>query len=211
MTTASSYVQRRPMVLSDLIPGALGRDVLLVLAGAGLTGALAQFSIAVPGSPVPITGQTLGALLAGATLGSQRGGAAMTLYLLAGMAGVPWFADHTHGTGIATLGYIIGFVFAAGVVGALAARGGDRTPIRMIATMIVGNVIIYSFGVSYLMLDLHIGLTTAWNIGVKNYLPGDALKILIAAGLLPTCWRLVGHRSSSVDRARARFVNPDRD
>jgi biotin transport system substrate-specific component len=184
------------MVLSDLIPGATVRDLLLVLAGAGLTGALAQFSIAVPGSPVPITGQTLGALLAGATLGWQRGGLALSLYLLAGMAGVPWFADRTHGAGSPTLGYIIGFVFAAGIVGALAARGGDRTPMRMVVTIVVGNVIIYAIGVSYLMLDLHIGLTTAWNIGVKNYLPGDAVKIFIAAGLLPTCWRLVGYRSS---------------
>ncbi|MHB1569207.1 MAG: biotin transporter BioY [Solirubrobacteraceae bacterium] len=202
MTTASAYAQRRPLVLSDLIPGALLRDVLLVLAGAGLTGALAQFSIPVPGSPVPITGQTLGALLAGATLGWRRGGAALALYLLAGMAGMPWFADHAHGTGMPDLGYIIGFVFAAAAAGAIAAHGGDRTPVRMIATMIIGNLIIYAIGVPYLMLDLHIGLPTAWSIGVKNYLPGDAIKILIAAALLPTCWRLVANRSPKTDTRR---------
>jgi biotin transport system substrate-specific component len=202
LTTASSYAPRRPVVLSDLIPGALLRDVLLVLAGAGLTGALAQFSIPVPGSPVPITGQTLGALLAGATLGSRRGGAALALYLLAGVAGMPWFADHAHGSAMPDLGYIIGFMFAAAVVGAIAARGGDRTPVRTIATMILGNLIIYAIGVPYLMLDLHIGLHTAWSIGVKNYLPGDAIKILIAAGLLPTCWRLVAYRSPRTGASR---------
>jgi len=186
-------------VLSDLIPGAIVRDVLLVVAGAALTGALAQVSIPVHGSPVPITGQTLGALLTGATLGWRRGGAAMMLYMLAGIVGMPWFAGHASGAGMPAFGYVIGFVFAALAVGALAARGGDRTPLRMIGTMIVGNVIIYAVGVTYLMADLHIGLGSAWTVGVKNYLPGDAIKMIIAAGLLPGCWRLLrGDRRAAV-------------
>ena len=82
---------------------------------------------------------------------------------------------------------------AAAVVGALAGVGGDRTPLRVVATMIVGNLVIYAFGVPYLMADLHVGLTTAWDIGVKNYLFGDGIKILIAAGVLPACWRVFGH------------------
>lgn len=183
----------RRIVLADLVPGALVRDALLVLTGAGLTGVLAQVSIAVHGSPVPITGQTLGALLVGAALGWRRGALSMALYLLAGMAGVPWYANHEHGTALATLGYVIGFVFAAAAVGALAKRGGDRTPLRTIATMILGNIVIYAFGLSYLMHDLGIGLSTAWEIGMKNYLLGDALKILVAAAVLPAAWRAVEH------------------
>ncbi len=181
-------------VLSDLLPGARVRDVLLVIGGAAFTGLLAQISIPMQGSPVPITGQTLGVLLVGASLGAMRGFLSMALYLLAGMAGMPWYADHAHGVHIPSLGYIVGFVFAAAAVGALAARGGDRTPLRTIGTMIVGNVIIYAFGVPYLMHDLNIDFQVAWDIGVKNYLLGDALKILLAAGLLPAAWKLVGKR-----------------
>lgn len=196
MSSMSPVVERRPLVLTDLIPGAFARDATLVVVGAALTGALAQLSVPVHGSPVPVTGQTLGVLLVGAALGWRRGFAALALYLLAGMAGVPWYAGHAHGTSLADLGYVVGFVFAAAAVGALAAHGGDRTPLRTIGIMIVGDLIVYAIGVPYLMASLHIGITTAWNIGIKNYLPGDALKILIAAGLLPTCWRAVGYRRS---------------
>ena len=191
----SQVLARRHLVLSDLIAGGLVRDVALVLGGAGITGALAQLSVPVHGSPVPITGQTLGALLVGTALGWRRGIASLATYLLAGAAGLPWFADHSSGWDAPSFGYVIGFVVAAGIVGALAGVGGDRTPLRVVATMIVGNLVIYAFGVPYLMADLHVGLSTAWDIGVKNYLFGDGIKILIAAGVLPLCWRAVGSRS----------------
>jgi biotin transport system substrate-specific component len=182
---------RRPLVLADVVPGALVRDVLLVLGGAAFTGLMAQISIPVAGSPVPVTGQTFAALTVGAALGWQRGLASMMLYLLAGMVGVPWYADHSSGVHIPSLGYVIGFVLAAGLVGALASRGGDRSPLRTIGTMVLGNVVIYAVGVPYLMADLNISLATAWDIGMKNYLLGDALKILLAAGCLPLAWRVV--------------------
>jgi biotin transport system substrate-specific component len=182
---------RRPLVLADVVPGALVRDVLLILGGAAFTGLMAQISIPVAGSPVPVTGQTFAALTVGAALGWQRGLASMMLYLLAGMVGVPWYADHSSGVHIPSLGYVIGFVLAAGLVGALASRGGDRSPLRTIGTMVLGNVVIYAVGVPYLMADLNISLATAWDIGMKNYLLGDALKILLAAGCLPLAWRVV--------------------
>ncbi len=200
MTALHFGTSRRPRVLGDLISGALGRDVALVVTGAVLTGALAQLSVPIPGSPVPITGQTLGALLAGWALGWGRGFASLSLYLLAGMAGVPWYADHASGTDLPTLGYIVGFAIAAAAVGALAAHGGDRTPARTIGTMLVGNLIIYAIGVPYLMADLHIGLSSAWAIGIKNYLPGDALKLAVAAALLPSCWRALGGRGERRNR-----------
>jgi biotin transport system substrate-specific component len=182
---------RRPLVLADVVPGALVRDVLLILGGAAFTGLMAQISIPVAGSPVPVTGQTFAALTVGAALGWQRGLASMMLYLLAGMAGVPWYADHSSGVHIPSLGYVIGFVLAAGLVGALASRGGDRSPLRTIGTMVLGNIVIYAVGVPYLMADLNISLATAWDIGMKNYLLGDALKVLLAAGCLPLAWRVV--------------------
>lgn len=196
MSTSASVPlrDRRPLVLADLVPGTLVRDVLLVVAGAALTGLLAQVSIPVHGSPVPVTGQTFGALTVGAALGWRRGIASLGLYLLAGMAGVPWFADHTSGVAMASFGYIIGFVAAAGVVGALAGRGGDRNPVVTIATMVLGNAVIYAFGLAWLMADLHVGLGQAIHLGLTSYLVGDALKILLAAGALPTAWRLLDRR-----------------
>jgi biotin transport system substrate-specific component len=181
--------QRRPLVLADLVPGARVRDVLLVVGGAALTGLLAQIAIPVAGSPVPVTGQTFAALTVGAALGWQRGLASLALYMLAGMAGMPWYAAGGSGFHFPSFGYVIGFVFAAGIVGALASRGGDRSPVRTVGTMLVGNAVVYLFGLAYLMLDLHIGLSTAWDIGMKNYLLGDGLKILLAAGCLPLVWR----------------------
>jgi biotin transport system substrate-specific component len=180
---------RRPLVLADVIPGSRVRDVLLVLGGAAFTGLMAQIAIPVAGSPVPVTGQTFAALTVGAALGWQRGAASLAFYMLAGMAGMPWYADGGSGFGFPSFGYVIGFVFAAGIVGALASRGGDRSPLRTIGTMLLGNAVIYLFGLAYLMYDLSIGLGTAWDIGMKNYLLGDALKILLAAGLLPVVWR----------------------
>ena len=155
--------QRRPLVLADLVPGALVRDVLLVLGGAALTGLMAQIAIPVAGSPVPVTGQTFAALTVGAALGS--------------------------GFGFPSFGYVIGFVFAAALVGALASRGGDRKPLSTIGTMWLGNAVVYLFGLVYLMFDLNIGLGAAFDIGMKNYLLGDGLKILLAAGCLPAIWR----------------------
>ena len=180
---------RRPLVLADLVPGARVRDVLLVLGGAIFTGVFAQIAIPVAGSPVPVTGQTFAALTVGAALGWQRGAASLALYLVAGMIGVPWYAEGGSGFNFPSFGYVIGFVFAAALVGALASRGGDRSPLPTIATMVLGNAVIYTFGLAYLMYNLGIDLGAAWDIGMKNYLLGDAIKILLAAGCLPAIWR----------------------
>lgn len=183
--------QRRPLVLADLVPGTVVRDVLLVVGGAALTGLLAQIAIPVAGSPVPVTGQTFGALTVGAALGWRRGAAALALYLVAGMAGMPWYAGQSSGVNIPSLGYVIGFVLAAGIVGALASRGGDRSPLATIGTMVLGNAVVYAVGVPYLAASLGIDLGAAFDIGMRNYLLGDALKIALAAGALPIAWRLV--------------------
>ena len=190
MTSAALPGSARPLVLGDLLPGALVRDAALVLGGAALVGLAAQVSVPLPGTPVPVTGQTFAVLLVGAALGWRRALPSMALYLLAGMAGRPWFAEHSSGTGAPSLGYIIGFLLAAPVVGALAARGGDRTPLRTVLTMALGTLLVYAVGVPYLAADLGISASRAVELGLRPFLAGDAHKVLLAAGLLPAAWRL---------------------
>jgi biotin transport system substrate-specific component len=83
-------------------------------------------------------------------------------------------------------------VLAGAVVGALAARGGDRSPVRTVATMTLGTLLIYAAGVPWLMAMTHSGVGSALAMGVRPFLIGDALKVLLAAGLLPGAWRLLG-------------------
>lgn len=115
----------------------------------------------------------------------------MVVYLLAGMAGVPWFAGGASGAAAPSFGYVVGFIAAAAVVGALADRGATRTALRTGAVMVLGNVIIYAVGVTWLKLALGVGWGTALSLGLTPFLIGDALKIVIAAGLFPTAWRMV--------------------
>ncbi len=184
----------RPRVLADLVPGELVRDVALVVSAAALTGLAAQIAVPLPFTPVPLSLQTLTVLLAGAALGPLRGGAAMGLYLLAGVVGVPWFSEQRSGWEFASFGYIVGFVLAAVVVGACARRGADRTVIGSTGLMVLGNLLIYALGVSWLAVSLGVDLPTALGLGAVPFLVGDALKIVIAAGLLPAAWRLAGDR-----------------
>ena len=80
---------------------------------------------------------------------------------------------------------------AATLVGALAARGGDRTVLKTIGLMILGNLVIYAIGVPYLAANTGMDLATAIDKGATPFLLGDAVKIVLAAGLLPTAWALV--------------------
>lgn len=188
---------RRPSVLADLLGGTAVRTVVLVVSGALFVGLAAQVSVPVPGSPVPITGQTFAVLLGGAALGWRRALASMTLYLVAGVCGVPWFTGHEAGWTIPALGYVVGFVLAGPVVGALAGRGGDRTPLRTAGTMALGSALIYLVGVPYLMVDAHLSLHAGFVEGVRPFLVGDTLKLVAAAALLPGAWALVKRSSAT--------------
>jgi biotin transport system substrate-specific component len=190
----TAAIQARPRVLADLLPGALLRDVLLIVGAAAFTGLCAQVSIPLPFTPVPITLQTFAVLLAGAALGPWRGGAAMLLYLVAGVAGVPWFAEQGSGYAFASFGYIVGFIVAAIVVGAFASRGADRSVGGTVAIMVLGNLIIYAFGVPWLMAATGMPLLVGLEQGLWPFVLGDALKIALAAGLLPAAWRLAGRQ-----------------
>lgn len=193
MTTTALSDPRRARVLADLVPGGLVRDVLLITGAAALTGIAAL--VVIPLWPVPLTLQTLTVLLAGAALGPMRGAASMLLYLGVGAAGVPWFAQGNHGVGFVTFGYVIGFVLAAALVGWLARRGASRTVLGTIGAMVLGNLVIYACGVSYLAMAAYGGdVGAAVMAGAVPFLVGDGLKILLAAGLLPAAWRLAGSR-----------------
>lgn len=189
MTTS---VAARPRVLADLVPGGMLRDLALVAGAAAFTGAAAQVAIPLPFTPVPLSLQTFAVLLSAAALGPYRAGAAMLLYLAAGMVGVPWFAEQRSGIGFASFGYIVGFVVAAALVGLLARRGADRSVRGTVGIMVLGNLAIYAIGVPYLALAIGVGLPEAVMLGLVPFLLGDALKILVAAGILPSAWRLAG-------------------
>ncbi|MET8710154.1 biotin transporter BioY [Streptomyces californicus] len=196
MSTAAAPV-RSGAVLADLLPAVRHRyavDAALVLGGAALTGIAAQIAVPVPGSPVPVTGQTFAALLIGTALGARRGFLSLALYALVGMAGVPWFAEASSGWSMPSLGYVFGMLLAATVVGALARRGGDRSVPRTAGTMVLGSAIIYAIGVPYLALSTGMSLSAAVAAGLLPFLVGDALKAALAMGLLPTTWKLLGRR-----------------
>jgi biotin transport system substrate-specific component len=199
VATSQGALGRPGIVLADVLPGERVRDAALVVTFACLTGLVAQWAVKLPFTPVPVTGQTLAVLLGGVALGWRRGLAGMVLYMAAGLTPwAPWFAGGAGGVETitsASFGYIIGFVFAAGLVGWLAERGMDRTPPRTIATMILGNLVIYAFGVPWLMAVTGGSLATGLSLGVRPFLVIDGIKILAAAGLLPGVWLLIRRRS----------------
>ena len=167
-------------------------DGLLVISGSLLVAALAQVSIPLPFTPVPITGQTFAVLLMGAALGSRRGAASLGLYVIEGALGLPVFAGGA--SGIARLfgptgGYLIGFVAAACVVGWLAERGLDRRWRTALPVFLAGEIVIYLIGVPW--LAVFIGADKALAGGLWLFLPGDAVKLLLATVALPSTWALV--------------------
>ncbi|MFD7033065.1 biotin transporter BioY [Streptomyces sp. NPDC059917] len=195
MSTASvptTAAFRPGAVLADLLPASRVRDIALVVGGAALTGLAAQIAVPVPGSPVPVTGQTFAALLVGTAFGARRGFLSLALYALVGAAGMPWFANGTSGAGGPSFGYVLGMLLAATVVGALARRGADRSVVRTALTMAAGSAVIYAVGVPYLALSTGMSFGAAVAAGLTPFLIGDALKAVLAMGLLPASWKLVG-------------------
>jgi biotin transport system substrate-specific component len=184
-----------PAVLADAIPRSTARNVILVIAGACSVGLSAQISIPLWFTPVPLTGQTFAVLLAAASLGMWRSMASMGLYAIAGLAGVPWFAGQAtafkEGALVASFGYILGFIAAAGLVGYLAQRGATRTALRTAGLMVMGNLVIYAIGVSWLKSSIGVSWSTALDYGLTPFLAGDAIKVALAAGLFPLAWRAV--------------------
>lgn len=175
--------------------GGLLADVLLVAGGAGFVALAAQVSIALPFTPVPITGQTFAVVLVGAGLGAVLGLASLGLYLFVGALGAPVYADGKHGWDVLTGptgGYIVGFVLAAGLTGYLAQRRWDRRFSSAVAAMLTGNVVIYLVGLPWLAEQIDAGLEATLEAGLYPFVVGDLLKLYLAGALLPAAWGLVG-------------------
>ena len=169
-------------------------DALLILGGALFLALCAQISFELPFTPVPITLQTFGVLLIGASYGALRGGLTAAVYLLMGIVGLPVFADRTHGLDVvigATGGYLIGFILAAVVVGLLAQRRWDRRFSSAVTAMLTDTVIIYACGLVWLKADQGLDLATTLEYGLYPFVPGDLLKLYLAGALLPGAWRLL--------------------
>jgi biotin transport system substrate-specific component len=192
MSATPLALDSRRLVLADVVPAARFRDVVLVLAGAALTALLAQVSIPMPPSPVPITGQTLAVVLVGASLGSRRGAAALGLYVLAGMA-LPVYAEGKSGSSVlfgATGGYLVGFVLAAFAIGWIAERGGDRRVVSAVLAGLVGQLLVFGIGVPWLKVSAGMDWGTAIHDGFAIFIVGGIVKALIAGVALPSAWRL---------------------
>jgi biotin transport system substrate-specific component len=175
---------------------ALVAEAVLVAIGVTLIGLSAQVTFHLPNTPVPFTGQTFAVLLVGGAYGATRATVTLAGYLLVGGLGYGVFANHSSGWDVlkfssATGGYLVGMLVAAAVVGWLADRGWDRNAIRSLPAMVLGNLLIYAFGFFWLQHALSLTANQAWHLGVRPFLPGDAVKILLAAGLLPAAWKVV--------------------
>ena len=156
-----------------------------VFAGSLLLALLAHLSIPVPFSPVPITGQTFGILFLGTMLGSRIGTLSVIMYISEGLMGLPVFAGGTMGflyllgpTG----GYLLGFIPAVYLVGYLSEQGWINNFTSAFLTMTIGTSVIFIFGISWLAITA--GLGTALSIGLYSYLPGAAVKIILASGIV---------------------------
>ncbi len=179
-----------------VIPRSRVNSVLLVIGAAALTALAAQWEIHLPFTPVPITGQTFAVLLTGAALGMTLGAAGQVVYVVAGALGMPVYSGGTSGWDTASArgsaGYLIGFIFAAGLIGFMAEHRQDRTFPTMFTAFIAGSFIIYAFGVAGLMILLDMTFTEAVLAGVVPFILGDIIKASAAGLLLPGAWRLVG-------------------
>jgi biotin transport system substrate-specific component len=181
----------QPVLADRFLPRSLTTDITLVLVGALTVGLLAQVSI--PLWPVPVTGQTLGVLLVGGSLGARRGAASMATYLALGVAGVPWFSELSGGPAMLlapSFGYIIGFVFAAGLIGWLAERTWDRRPVLSFAGFALASLVPFLFGLPYLAAVLGItDVQTVLEYGLYPFIVGGLAKWAVAAAVFPLAWR----------------------
>jgi biotin transporter BioY len=188
---------KAPVTYADVIrptsrQRALAYDVTLILGGSLLVALSAQVAIRLPFSPVPVTGQTLAVLLVGALLGSRRGAMSLLAYWLGGTMGLPAFAAGASGPAYAagpTGGYLVGFIAAAFITGWLAERGWDRHVATTALAMLAGSAAIYACGLAW--LSLFAG-GQAFALGLLPFLPGDSVKLALAAAVLPSGWRLLG-------------------
>src|SRR5579884_1926021 len=180
---ATQVVSSRSRALDLATQGAL-------IIGASLFVALcARIYVPLPGTPVPLTVQNLGVLLVGLALGSRRGFLAMALYLVEGAAGLPVFSGGAAGFGYffgATAGYLIAYPFVAGLTGYIFERG-KPTFSRAAIAAIAGEVLLFTFGVSWLYVLTH-SFARAISFGLYWFVFAEVIKVMLAAGAVRS-WR----------------------
>lgn len=188
-----------PRTLVENFSFSWAKNLVAVFGATAFIAAMAQVSIPLPFTPVPLTGQTLAVLLTISALGAYRSLAATTIYLVAAVIGLPVLApqadgSHISGTSVfsmASFGYVVGFIVASFAIGKLAERGMTKTFLKTTLLMIGANIIIYSLG----LLNLKSVTGASWSEviswGLTPFIIGDLIKILIAANLLPATWKMV--------------------
>lgn len=188
-------------VLADRLVGARVHPAALVVGGALLVAAASQIRIPLGFTPVPINLGTFAVVLVGGALGARRGVMSIGLYLVAGVVGLPFFqggnGGWTYATG-ATAGYLVGYLAMAAIVGLAAERRGDRRPGTFLAAIVAANAVVYVLGASWLAQHLGVpmfgGESSAWELGVRPFLLGDAVKMVAAALLFPAAWHALDRR-----------------
>lgn len=191
MNAPTAAVPARRLVLADVIPGALARDVALVVAGALLTALLAQ--VTVPMTPVPMTGQTLAVGLVGATLGLRRGTASMALYIVLGFF-LPVYAGATSGVSqlwAASGGYLWGFLLATAAIGWMAERGSDRRVLTAFVAFVVAQALVFIPGLIVLHAVIGGSWATTIHDGFTVFILGGLVKAAVGGLVLPSAWALV--------------------
>jgi len=193
-------------VLADLVPaavfrGARTRDLALVAGAALLTALLAQLAIPVPGSPVPITGQTLAVVLTAAALGPLRGMAGQGLYVSLGAIGLPFYADAESGWQVvtgATGGYLLGFLPAAFLIGLAAQHRADRTLWKALPLFVAGQAVIFAIGVPWLAVVAGLSPSAALEAGFYPFIVGGLVKALVAGAVITGAWRATKDRRAAL-------------
>ena len=192
-----SYAEPDTLLAAALAPMDWTRSVSLVFVFSLLTALAAQ--IVIPIGPVPITAQTFVVLLTGALLGSRLGAMAMIVYLLEGASGLPFFyGGHggiTHLLG-PTGGYLVAFPAAAFVTGAFAENGWDKRFLTAVVAMSVGSIVILLAGLAWFSVLMQTSPIVAFQVSFLKFVPGDIIKILLAAAVLPAGWALLKRKAS---------------
>lgn len=196
-SSAQTYTPPDTLLSAALAPLDWTRAVSLVFAFSLLTALAAQ--VVIPVGPVPITGQTFAVLLTGALLGSRMGAMAMIVYLIEGASGLPFFYGG-HG-GMAHLfaqtgGYLIAFPAAAFITGAFAENGWDKRFLTAVVAMAIGSIVILLAGWAWFSVLTHTSPLVAFKVSVAPHVPGDIIKILLAAAALPAGWALLKRKAS---------------
>jgi len=193
--SSTAPLPRPGEVLADLLPASRVREVALVAAGVAVMALLAQVVVPVPGSPVPITGQTLGLVLVATTLGPARSVTVMGLYVAAALVGLPFYSEASGGYEVvvgATGGYVLGFLPAAYLIGRAARLGADRHFVKALPLFVAGQLVVFAVGVPWLALTTGMDAAAAVAAGFTPFLLGGAVKALVAAAVVPGIWRALG-------------------